>query len=150
MQKLHYCCFWMCSHYITAAAAHICWMYCLLLVHLMLTEFLQAATANNMKTCRQRARNMVCSDVMLKASAQHCIAATRSQVNELQHPWTADVTEAVSHLKEAAVGIQDGRQVPADIGVNRSFNVNVLKAHFNAWRMDSHPANNSTLLNDYV
>lgn len=68
----------------------------------------------------------------------------------LGHHCTADITKAGSHLKEAAVGIQDGWQVPADIGVHRRLNVNVLKAHFNAWRMDSHPANNSTLLDDYM
>ena len=56
---------------------------------------------------------------------------------------------ANSHLKEAAVGIQDGRQVPANIGVHRGLDVNVLKAHFNAWRMDSNPAYN-TLFNDWV
>ncbi len=46
----------------------------------------------------------------------------------------------LAHLKEASVGIENGWQVTADIGVHRRLNEDVLKPHFYARRSDANSA----------
>ena len=52
--------------------------------------------------------------------------------------------ECSSHLKEAAVGIKDGRQITADVGIHRGLNEDVLEANFDTRRLDSHTAQPAT------
>ncbi len=48
--------------------------------------------------------------------------------------------QLLGHLKEASVGIENGWQVTADIGVHRCLNEDVLEPNFYARRPDANSA----------